>query len=521
MSEFKGVIGFDLGTTNSCISIKVDTSIPKVVKLEDGELTKSIVGIDNMGNIVVGKRALDTGNDYALSFKHDMGYNRPNYKIADKTYTAEQLSSILVSEMLKQLYTMYPEYRDIKDIVVSHPAYFNTNQISATKEAFKDTGYNVVGLYPEPTAAAIVYQTQDKIEKPIVVFDLGGGTFDVVLLRSNLPISNETVEFYKTIGVELPQSERVLEVLNINGDNNLGGDTIDHYNMEYLRDKHKLVINEDLRRAVQYVKDTGINKYIGDVTIGKNEITYGVDKVYKRCKELMDVLLQHEKEQPVVVLCGGSTKSEYIRGRLKESFREVKSSIDPDKSVAIGNALLGSMLSEDAIIMINRSPKFIGVESSKGFRPIIKKGDIYPTSKTETFRNKVPFKHLKGFPISVSENLKSSQMINLIELKDLGEFDSEGYVYYSVTITYTKGGFLTATIKYNDKDIELPLTYNEADTIQSSVSDKIANSKVANQLKALGLEKPEFAKDIQECLSDFEADKITERDLFRVYREMK
>jgi molecular chaperone HscC len=235
--EVSGVFGFDLGTTNSVVTTFTSEGLPTPLVTDSGSITPSCVQFCKNGSIKIGKEAYNNKHlpEVVYSFKKYMG-TQYCFKIpGGGEKTAKEVSTIFVREMMSQVYMHQPELVGIKDIVISTPAYFNINQTGDTKSVFTDLGYNVIAIQPEPTSAALVFQTLKNLYEDVLVFDLGGGTFDAVYIRNQNGFPKDSIRLYENAGYNLPELERLLEVVDISGDNALGGDNIDELAVKYYK----------------------------------------------------------------------------------------------------------------------------------------------------------------------------------------------------------------------------------------------------------------------------------------------
>ena len=435
-----GFFGVDLGTTNSVVAtFKNNNQIPVVLSSRSGQITPSVVTLLANGRVIIGKEARNLrGKEPTFySFKKYMG---TTHMFLDK-YTAKDISRIFIENLMKEIYEINQEYEKTKDMVISVPAYFDTPQIQDTVSVFSELGYNVLFVQKEPVAAALVYQTLKKINKTISVFDLGGGTFDTVLIDSLTGFPKESVDFYRLLGVELPNIEDTLSIIDIAGDNFLGGDNIDEevyrllchqYRIRPPRD-HVLNVIEDVKLSKRTLcfewKNT---KY--DVTF--ELVEKATDVIWKRAEFIM--LSRHKTKKaknPHIVLCGGSTKSQYIREKLQENY-EVSYEIDPDLSVAIGNAMTArNIIEKQGLPFLSVMPKYIGVKLSGRLRPIIKKGQVFPCVEQTLARSAQKYVTSMDVNFYESEDLFSTPShITTVTVDDIKDWDENGYSNLIISI---------------------------------------------------------------------------------------
>ncbi|XP_023931401.1 uncharacterized protein LOC106159206 [Lingula anatina] len=394
------IIGIDLGTTNSCVAI-IEGKNAKIIENPDGaRTTPSVVSIDKDGNFIVGiraKRQSITNPNTVSSIKRLMGTTTKT-KLNGKEYTAEQISA----EILRYLkeFSQRKIGQKITKAVITVPAYFNSTQRQATKNAGKIAGLEVLRVINEPTAAALSYGIdKDKKEHKVLVFDLGGGTFDVSLLE----IDNGT-----------------FEVIATNGLNDLGGDDFDQKIINYLIEEFKKENGIDLSKdkmVMQRLKDAAEKAKIElsgslETTISLPFITQSnmgplhleikltrakfeeitEDLVNKTLGPLHQVIKDSKvdiKEITEILMVGGSTKMPMISKLIeRELNRKVSFSINPDEAVAMGAAIQAGVLQGDMkdILLLDVISLSLGIETMGGvMTTLITKNTTVPTSKSQVF----------------------------------------------------------------------------------------------------------------------------------------
>ena len=394
------IIGIDLGTTNSAVAVLEGTE-PKIIANPEGNrTTPSVVSFKN-GEIIVGdaaKRQAVTNPDTVISIKSKMGTSE-KVSANGKEYTPQEISAMI----LQYLKGYAEEYlgEKVTKAVITVPAYFNDAQRQATKDAGKIAGLEVERIVNEPTAAALAYglDKTDKEEK-ILVFDLGGGTFDVSIL-----------ELAKT---------GVFDVLATAGDNKLGGDDFDQKIIDYMVEEFKKENGIDLstdKMALQRLKDAAekAKKDLSGVTstqISLPFITAGeagplhLEMTLTRAKfdDLTRDLVERTKT-PVrqalsdaglslsdideVILVGGSTRIPAVVEAVKaETGKEPNKSVNPDEVVAMGAAIQGGVISGDVkdVVLLDVTPLSLGIETMGGvFTKLIERNTTIPTSKSQVF----------------------------------------------------------------------------------------------------------------------------------------
>ena len=394
------IIGIDLGTTNSCVAVMEGGEPVVIANAEGGRTTPSVVAFSKNGERMVGqvaKRQAVTNADRTVSsIKRHMG---TDYKVAidDKKYTPQEISAMILRKLKAdaEAYLGQP----VTEAVITVPAYFNDAQRQATKDAGRIAGLDVKRIINEPTAAALAYGVDKESEQKIMVYDLGGGTFDVSILD---------------IG------DGIVEVKATNGDTHLGGDDFDQCVMDYLVSEFKKAEGIDLsgdKVAMQRLKEaaekakielsgvtsTNVNlPYITadatgpkhlDVTLTRAKFNELTEKLVERTmgpvrQALADAGLK-ASDLSKVLLVGGSTRipavQEAVKGITgKEGFK----GINPDECVAVGAAIQGGVLGGDVkgVVLLDVTPLSLGLETMGGvFTRLIDRNTTIPTKKSQVF----------------------------------------------------------------------------------------------------------------------------------------
>ncbi len=393
------VIGIDLGTTNSCVAV-MEGSEAKVIVNADGERTTPSVVAFKDDEIQVGKtakRQVITNINTVSSIKRKMGTNEKVH-VNNKDYTPQEISAMILQN-LKATAEAYLGTK-VTDAVITVPAYFNDAQRQATKDAGRIAGLNVLRIINEPTAAALAYGI-DKTDKEhtILVYDLGGGTFDVSILSL---------------------ADGTFEVISTAGNNRLGGDDFDQVIVDYLVSEFKKQESVDLSKdkmALQRLKDAAeeAKKQLSTTTkadISLPFISMGVNGPVHLNMSLtrakFDDLTRHLVEKTVepvrqalrdakmtpkdidqVLLVGGSTRIPAVQELVKRELgKEPNKSVNPDEVVAMGAAIQGGVLTGDVkdVLLLDVTPLSLGIETLGGvFTKLIERNTTIPTSKSQVF----------------------------------------------------------------------------------------------------------------------------------------
>ena len=396
------IIGIDLGTTNSCVAV-MEGGKPVVIPNQEGSrTTPSVVAFTKTGERLVGepaKRQAVTNADRTIaSIKRHMG---TDYKVTidGKSYTPQEISAMILQKLKADAEAYLGE--TVSEAVITVPAYFNDAQRQATKDAGKIAGLDVKRIINEPTAAALAYGLDNENEQKIMVYDLGGGTFDVSLIE---------------IG------DGVIEVLSTNGDTHLGGDDFDNRITQWLVDEFKKAEGVDLsgdKMAMQRLKEaaekakkelstattTNINlpfitataegpKHLDmNLTRAKfDELTH--DLIEKTAIPVQNALKDGgvtTAELGKVLLVGGSTRMLAAQEKVKQmTGKEPNKSLNPDECVAIGAAIQGGKLAGDAgagdILLLDVTPLSLSIETMGGIATrLIERNTTIPTKKSQIF----------------------------------------------------------------------------------------------------------------------------------------
>jgi molecular chaperone DnaK len=559
------VLGIDLGTTNSCMAI-IEAGEPTVVpNAEGGRTTPSVVGFSKKGELLVGqagkKQAVSNPKNTVYSIKRYMGRrydevstersqagfevikgkkNDARVKIGDKEYTPQEISAMILRKMKADAENYLGQ--KITEAVITVPAYFNDTQRQATKEAGKIAGLDVLRIINEPTAASLSYGLDKGHDHKILVFDLGGGTFDVSILELG---------------------EGVFEVKATSGDNHLGGDDWDQRIVNWLADEirkeHAVDLTKD-HTAMQRLKEAAEKAKIelsGLTTtdISLPFITAGPDgqpihfetnitraKFEGMTKDLLDRTTAPAKQvladaelQPSdidkVILVGGSTRMPAVQEFVKNYFgKEPYKNINPDECVAMGAAIQAGVLKGDVkdVLLLDVTPLSLGIETLGGvFTKLIERNTTIPTKKSQVFstaadnqttvdihalqgeRSMAVDNHtlgrfqLMGIPsaprgipqIEVSFDIDANGILD-VRAKDLGTGKEQ-------TIK------ITATTTMSKDEVEDKV--KEAEKFAADDEKKKEKAEVLNQADTLVYSTEKSLEDLKDKLSDDEKKNIIEK----------
>ena len=394
------VIGIDLGTTNSCVAVMEGGEPVVITNSEGNRTTPSVVGISKSGERLVGqvakRQAITNSDNTVMSIKRHMG---TNYKVnlAGKDYTPQEISAMILQKLKADAESYLGE--EVHDAVITVPAYFTDSQRQATKDAGKIAGLNVMRIINEPTAAALAYGIDKGEDHTILVFDLGGGTFDVSILELG---------------------DGIFEVRATSGNNRLGGDDFDEKIIDWRIIEFKKQTGIDLsgdKTAMQRLKEAAekakhelsnvatSNINLPFITMNENgpqhldltlsrakfdELTADlVEKTIGPTRQAMQDAGLSAKDIDKVILVGGSTRIPAVQNAIKNLIgKEPFKGINPDECVAIGAAIQGGVLVGEVkdVVLLDVTPLSLGIETLGGvFTKIVERNTTIPVSRSQIF----------------------------------------------------------------------------------------------------------------------------------------
>ena len=431
------IIGIDLGTTNSCVAVMEGGKPTVIANTEGARTTPSVVAFTKTGERLVGepakRQAVTNAEKTISSIKRDMGTDRGR-TIDGKKYSPQQISAMILQKLKADAESYLGE--KVTEAVITVPAYFNDAQRQATKDAGKIAGLDVKRIINEPTAAALAYGLDNEKEQKIMVYDLGGGTFDVSIIE---------------IG------DGVIEVLATNGDTHLGGDDFDNKIIQWMLDEFKKAEGVDLsgdKMAMQRLKEaaekakkelssamtTNINlpfitataegpkHFDMNLTRAKfDELTRDlVDKTAIPVQNAMKDAGLNYSDLGQVLLVGGSTRIPAVQDKVRAlTGKEPSKSLNPDECVAIGASIQGGKLAGDAgagdILLLDVTPLSLSIETMGGVATrLIERNTTIPTKKSQIFSTAAD--NQTAVDINVVQGERQFAKDN----KSLGEFRLDG-----------------------------------------------------------------------------------------------
>ncbi|MFA7659525.1 MAG: molecular chaperone DnaK [Candidatus Gastranaerophilaceae bacterium] len=489
-------IGIDLGTTNSVVAVMEGGKPTVIANAEGARTTPSIVGFSKTGERLVGqlakRQAILNPDKTIVSIKRKMGEDY-KIKIDDKTYTPQEISAMILRKLADDAGSYLGE--KVTSAVITVPAYFNDAQRQATKDAGKIAGLDVLRIVNEPTAAALAYGLEKVKPEKVLVFDLGGGTFDVSILE---------------IG------DGVHEVLSTSGDTHLGGDDFDEKVMNWICDEFKKSEGIDLRndkQAMQRIKEaaekakcelstvieTNINlpfitadangpKHL-DISLTRAKFEDLCHELLDRCKKPVEQAIKDAKlskgEIDEVVLVGGSTRIPAVQALVKDyTGKDPNQSVNPDEVVAVGAAIQAGVLAGEVkdIVLLDVTPLTLGIETLGGVAtPLVPRNTTIPVSKSQVF--------------STAENNQTAVDISVLQgerpmardNKSLGMFRLDGIPpamrglpQIEVTFDIDANGIVNVSAKDKATNKEQKITITNSSNLSEDDIEKMVKEAEAN-----------------------------------------
>lgn len=566
------VIGIDLGTTNSCVAVMEGGEAVVIANVEGNRTTPSVVGFKKDGERVVGetakRQAITNPDRTIMSIKRHMG---TNYKVTieDKGYTPQEISAIILQKLKADAESYLGQ--SVKQAVITVPAYFNDSQRQATKDAGSIAGLEVLRIVNEPTAAALAYGLDKAEDQTILVFDLGGGTFDVSIMELG---------------------DGIFEVKATSGDNNLGGDDFDQAIIDWLSAEFKKEQGIDLSKdkgAVQRLKDAaekakkelssvltttislpfitmvdGVPQHLElNLTRAKfEELTAGlVERTMGPARQSLKDAGLSPSEIDKVVLVGGSTRIPAVQEAVKKLIgKEPHKGVNPDEVVALGAAIQAGVLTGDVkdVVLLDVTPLSLGIETAGGvFTKMIDRNTTIPTSKSQVFSTyadsqpSVEIHVLQGERSMAADNKSLGKFMlgdippaprGVPQIEVTFDIDANGIVNVSALdkgtgksqkITITSSGGLSdeeidkmmreaeANAEEDRKRKEEVETRNEADQLVYTTEKTLKD--LGDKVDAAEISKAEAAKDnVKKALegSDIDAIKAASAELSEVVQQL-
>ncbi len=535
-------IGIDLGTTNSVVAVMEGGKPTVIANAEGSRTTPSIVGFAKNGERLVGqlakRQAILNPDNTIISIKRHMG---EDYKknIDGKDYTPQEISAMILRKLADDASTYLGE--KVTSAVITVPAYFNDAQRQATKDAGKIAGLDVLRIVNEPTAAALAYGLEKQNSEKVLVFDLGGGTFDVSVLE---------------IG------DGVHEVLSTSGDTHLGGDDFDQKIIDWLCDEFKKQEGIDLRsdkQAMQRLKEaaekakcelssvveTNINlpfitadangpKHL-DMNLTRAKFEELSHDLLERCKTPVERAIKDagisKSDLNEVVLVGGSTRIPAVQQLVKEyTGKDPNQSVNPDEVVAVGAAIQAGVLAGEVkdIVLLDVTPLTLGIETLGGvMTPLVPRNTTIPVSKSQTFstaddnQTAVDIHVLQGERPMASDN-KSLGMFRLDGIPPA----MKGMPQIEVTFDIDANGIVNVTAKDKATNKEQKITITNSSNLSESDIDRMVKeaemnseadkkkkeeAEVKNNAQSLIGAADRIVKDFEGKISDSDKTKLEEQ----------
>ncbi len=486
------VVGIDLGTTNSCVAVMEGGKPQVIANAEGGRTTPSVVGFSKSGERLVGemakRQAVSNPDRTIISIKREMGTDH-RVAVDDKKYSPEEISAMILGKLKKDAESYLGE--EVKQAVITVPAYFNDSQRQATKNAGTIAGLDVLRIINEPTAAALAYGLDKQDDTlTVIVFDLGGGTFDVSVLE----IGDGVFEVKSTAGDTRlggdDWDERLMKFIAAEFEKEHGidllKDKIAHQRLKDAAEKAKIELSQKVTANVNLpfiTADANGPKHLDvDISRAKFESLTSdlLDRCASPCEQAMKDAKLSKNEIDRVLLVGGSTRMPQITEFVTKEFgKEPSKDINPDECVALGAAVQGAVLSGEVkdVVLVDVTPLTLGIETLGGvMTKLIPRNTAIPTKKTETFSTAADMQ------TSVEVHVMQGEREMASGNKSLGRFHlsnippaPRGVPQIEVTFELDSNGILNVSAK--DKG-----TGNEQN-IRITASTNLSDSDVENMVK--------------------------------------
>ncbi|QOP44098.1 molecular chaperone DnaK [Sulfurimonas sediminis] len=515
------VIGIDLGTTNSCVAVYEGGEAKIIPNAEGKNTTPSVVAFTDKGEVLVGdpakRQAITNPEKTISSVKRIMGLmmNEENaklaqekvtYKIVDKdgmaavdvagkVYTPQEISAKILSKLKEDAESYLGE--KVTDAVITVPAYFNDSQRKATKDAGTIAGLNVLRIINEPTASALAYGLEKKSDEDVLVYDLGGGTFDVTTLEI---------------------SDGTFEVLSTDGNAFLGGDDFDNKIVDWLASEFKGSHGIDLKNdkmALQRLKDAAENAkkelssateteinlpFITMTEAGPQHLVVKLTraKFEGMIEPLVDETMDHVQiamkdadlskgDIKEIIMVGGSTRVPLVQKRVSDYFdgKELNKSVNPDEVVAAGAAIQGGVLRGDVkdVLLLDVTPLSLGIETLGGVATkVIEKGTTIPVKKSQIFSTAEDNQPAVSINVVQGERefAKDNKSLGLFELTDIPAAP-RGVPQIEVTFDIDANGILTVSAIDKGTGKEQKITISGASGLSEEEIEKMVQDAEAHK----------------------------------------